>query len=288
MPEIYAVEENFSIEFHGPAFERHEISVSALAQSLLALDGLARRSAEAAYGKDAEIDIKVKGGFQPGSFIVDLLIQHGERTIVAVAGAVTILTGIIQVGKWAFGKKVKAQQPEENGCVRVENEVGDTHVFNQCIINVYNNTRTLSQLSRLTQTLDLEGAESMRISSANADSPMEEIVTKADRRFFRHEDGLVLTDNESETILEVIGPMLNGSPKGWRFSEGENGVEFIANVEDESFLAAVRDREHALVNGTTIRAVIRTVQRKTVRTITDRTIVEVREVIQPDGTPDAM
>ena len=74
MLERFTVEEKFSIEFDGPAFERHEISASALAQSLLALDGLARRSAEAAYGKDAGIEIKVKGDFRPGSFIVDMLI----------------------------------------------------------------------------------------------------------------------------------------------------------------------------------------------------------------------
>lgn len=280
MLEKYTVEEKFSIEFDGPAFERHEISASALAQSLLALDGLARRSAEAAYGKSAEIDVKVKGDFRPGSFIIDLLVQHGD-VIASGAGAVTILAGVISVGKWAFGKKIRLrdEQPEKNGDIHVENEAGDTATFNQCIINLYNNSRTSALLSRLTQTLDIEGAEHIKISGENI---QPEIVTRHERRFFRQEEGLVLTDNESESVLEVVGPMLNGSPKGWRFSEGEDGIEFTANVEDEDFLSAVRERKYPLVNGTTILAVIRTVQRKNVRTRTDRVIVEVKEVFQPE------
>ena len=280
MLEKRAVEEKFSIEFNGPAFERHEISAAALAQSLLALDGLARRCAEAAYGKDADIDIKVQGNFRPGSFIVDLLIKH-EEAITVTAGAVTVLAGVISVGKWAFGKKVKEkeEQPSDERNVCVENEAGDIAVFNRCVINLYNSSRTGTQLSRLTQTLDMEGADSIKISGENSRT---ETIAKSERRFFRQEEGLVLTDNESERVLEVIGPMLNGSPKGWKFSEGEDGMEFIADVEDEDFLSAVKARKYTLVNGTTILAVVRTVQRKNVRTRTDRTVVEVKEVYRPE------
>lgn len=278
MLERFTVEEKFSIEFDGPAFEQHEISASALAQSLLALDGLARRSAEAAYGKDAGIEIKVKGDFRPGSFIVDMLIEHGDL-IASTAGAVAILTGVIKLGKWAFGKKVKEVQKEENGCARVENNAGAVAVFNQCTINVYNSARTRDQLSRLTQTLDMEGAEWIKVSGSDSQA---ETITKQERSFFRQDEGLVLTDNETESVLEVVGPMLNGSPDGWKFSEGEDGIEFTAAVEDDDFLAAVRDRKIILVNGSSIRAIVRTVQRKKVRTRTERTVVEVKEVFNPE------
>lgn len=53
-------------------------------------------------------------------------------------------------------------------------------------------------------------------------------------------------------------------------------------MEDEDFLAAVRDRKIVLENGTNIRAIVRTIQRKKVRTRTDRTIVEVKELFPPD------
>lgn len=273
------MQETFSIQFDGPAFERHEISASALAQSLLALDGLVRRSAEAAYGKDADVDVKVRGGFRPGSFVVDLLVEHSS-SIGAVAGAVTVLTGVITLDKWAFGRKVTPVQTAEDG-VRVENEAGQVAVFNQCVITVYNNARTREQLSRLTQTLDMDGAESIRL--YGEDGEHAEAVTRQERHYFRREDGLVLTDNEAESVLDVVGARLDGSPDGWTFSEGENGMEFSATVEDEDFLSAVRDRNILLVNGTSLRAIVRTVQRKKVRTRTERTIVEVKEVFPPDA-----
>lgn len=279
MLERHAVQEKFSIQFDGPAFERHEISASALAQSLLALDGLARRSAEAAYGKGADIDIKVKGDFRPGSFIVDMLVQYKDH-LETTAAAVAVLTGVIALAKWAFGKKVKNAQAVPDG-IRVENEAGQVAVFNQCTITVYNNARTREQLSRLTQTLDMEGAESIRLLDGEGGAQTE-VITKQERRYFKQEDGLVLTDNEVESVLEVVGPKLNGSPDGWTFSEGEDGIEFPANVEDEDFLTAVRERKIILVNGSTIRAIVRTVQRKKVRTRTERTIVEVKEVFPPE------
>ncbi len=60
-------------------------------------------------------------------------------------------------------------------------------------------------------------------------------------------------------------------------------MEFVANVEDEEFLVAVRDRKIVLEHGSSIRAIVRTVQRRTTRTRTDRTIVEVKEVFPPSG-----
>ena len=54
-------------------------------------------------------------------------------------------------------------------------------------------------------------------------------------------------------------------------------------MEDEDFLAAIRDRKIVLENGTNIRAIVRTIQRKKVRTRTDRTIVEVKELFPPGG-----
>lgn len=107
------------------------------------------------------------------------------------------------------------------------------------------------------------------------------MINKQDREFFRYEEGMVLTDNESEVILEVVGPMLDGSSKGWRFSEGDDGVEFSASVEDDDFLGKVKSREIKFENGTAVRAIVRTVQRKNIRTVTERTIVEVLEVFSP-------
>ena len=278
MSKHYSPQEHFSISFEGQAIEQHKISASALAQSLLALDGLARRSAQAVYGRDAEIDIQVKGEAKPGAFSVDMAVRHDAPIAAGVTSAAAILGQVIALGKWARGKKVREVGIEETGASLSKTRSG-TPIFNQCAVTVCNNTRTLDQLSRLTQTLDSDGVDSVKFVADNSEP---QVITRQDRVYFRQEEGLVLTDNEVESILEIVGPKLNGSPRGWTFSEGGDGVEFVADVEDEDFLAAVRDRKIVLENGTNIRAIVRTVQRKKVRTRTDRTIVEVKELFPPD------
>lgn len=288
MENVRVMNETFSIQFSGKAFDHYDIPAPALAQSLLALDGLAKRSAEVAYGKGASVEIKVKAGFRQGSFIVDLVAkcENDPVTAVAVVGGVVTITGgivgviknVLKLGKFSFGKKVEVSaEPEENGLVKVTNQIGQVNYFNASVVNIYNQDRTRSQISRLTQTLDQDGADSISISTGDDDETTE-IIDKQDREFFRYEEGMVLTDNENEVILEVVGPMLDGSSRGWKFSEGDDGIDFSASVEDDNFLSKVKSGEIKFENGTTVRAIVRTVQRKNIRTITERTIVEVLEV----------
>lgn len=278
MSKHYSTQEHFSISFEGQAIEQHKISASALAQSLLALDWLARSAAEAVYGRNAETDIQVKGEARPGAFSIDMTVRHDAPIAAGVTSAAAILGQVIALGKWTRGKKVREVGIEETGA-SLSKTRSETPIFNQCAVTVCNNTCTLDQLSRLTQTLDNDGADSVKFV---ADMSEPQVITRQDRVCFRQEEGLVLTDNEAERILEIVGPKLNGSPKDWTFSEGEDGIEFVADVEDEDFLAAVRDRKIVLENGTNIRAIVRTIQRKKVRTRTDRTIVEVKELFPPD------
>ena len=278
-------QEAFSISFNGPAFDGHDIPAAALAQSLLALDGLSHRAAETAYGKSAAIEVKVKAGFRPGSFLIDLIIEHPAETVYVAAGAVTILSGVIKLARWAFGKKVSVQEPsaQENNVV-VKNEAGSTCVVNQSVVALYASSRTQSQLSRLTQTLDMDGAESITLAGSGEESEPQ-TITREERRFFKQEDGIVITDNEREVLLEVVGPMLNGSPVGWKFAESDDAdtsLEFYANVEDETFLAEVKSGLHNFASGTSALVVLRTVQRKVQRTRTERTVVEVKNIYPPD------
>ncbi len=274
--------ESFSIEFDGQALETHQIPATALAQSLLALDGLSKKAASVIYGSDVEVEIKVNAGFRPGSFIVDIVEEFIKTPVGATASLFTVLGGLVALCKWAYGKAVKVvEDDKESETVKVQNDIGSVSVFNRCVVNIYNNERAKSQLSRLTQTLDSDGVDSISLFKDEAGQREEFKINKEDRKYFSREEGVVLTDNESEVILYVLVGALNGSKFGWRFSEGEDGFEFNATVEDEDFLDGVKNRKITLVNGTTIRAVVRTVQRKNVRTITDRTVVEVKDVFDP-------
>ena len=80
-----AMAETFSIEFDGPAFDKYQIPAAALAQSLLALDDLAKRISDVAYGKEAEAEIKVNafGGRGECGDSFDRRGLHVEETVAA-------------------------------------------------------------------------------------------------------------------------------------------------------------------------------------------------------------
>lgn len=276
MPE-YTADENFSVKFSGPALDSHEISAAALAQSLLALDHLAHRAAIAAYGREAEVSVKVKGSPRPGSFVVDLIVDH-STLLASGAAVVTIITGLIALAKWAFGRKVERLGENSEGKIRVKNEVGHITAINSTVVNLYGQARTMADLARLTQTLDREGVDSISIQGEDGQS---EIITRSDRDYFRHDEGIVLSDSETTLELEITGARFNGSPYGWTFYEGEDGREFTARMEDEAFLEDTRNNRIILKSGTTILAVVRTVQKRLKRITIERSIIEVLEVHEP-------
>lgn len=200
----------------------------------------------------------------------------------AATGTVTVvgfLKEVVSLGKFSRCKNAEFDLTKVQGDVAaITNDLGEVSNFHLNVVNVCNQVRTRTLLSRLTQTLDKECADSISIyTDENARSA--EIITKKDREFFCQGEGMVLTDNEAEVILDIISPMMNGSGKGWRFSEGEGGVEFTANVEDEEFLGKIKSRDIKLENGTAVRAIVRTVERRNIKTVTNRTVVEVKEVL---------
>lgn len=180
-------------------------------------------------------------------------------------------------------QKVEVDPGKADGdAAAITNAIGQTQTFSLTVASLYNQARTRSQLSRLTQTLDQEGVDLIRIFTDDND-PTAEVVEKRDRACFRHAEGLVLTDNEADMVLTIVAAMTNGSGQGWQFSEGCGGIAFHADVEDEDFLNRVKSREIKFENGTAVHAIVRTVQRRTNRTVTDRTVVEVKALLHPQG-----
>lgn len=129
------ITESFSIEFDGPAFDGPNIPAAALAQSLLALDGLANRMSQGLYGSSTKTELKVKAGFKQGAFLVELIIEKFQTdpleasaaTAGTIAGVVGGIKALLKLGKWALGKKVKVIEDEDatqTSTVKVENEIG--------------------------------------------------------------------------------------------------------------------------------------------------------------------
>ncbi|WP_337808040.1 hypothetical protein [Parasutterella sp.] len=111
------------IDFDGTAFDKHEISASSVAQSLLALDALLQSVSKQLYGKQAVAEVKIKSGSHLGSFFVYLSIEYsdedptktGAAPVLKNISVVEVLKDLIRLNKFVLGKsaKPKDQRPEE-------------------------------------------------------------------------------------------------------------------------------------------------------------------------------
>lgn len=117
------IKESFVIDFDGTAFDKHEISASSVAQSLLALDALLQSVSKQLYGKQAVAEVKIKSGSHLGSFFVYLSIEYsdedptktGAAPVLKIISVVEVLKDLIRLNKFVLGKsaKPKDQRPEE-------------------------------------------------------------------------------------------------------------------------------------------------------------------------------
>jgi len=267
--------EEFTITFDGEAVAEHRISAYSLAQSLLAVDAISRRAAARAY-PHSRCEIKVDSDFRPGSFNVDLMIEviSDKITPVLTATSLTfgIVLGVIKLGKFLKGKPPIEKVTQEDGDVMIKNVTGDIKVFKADTIKVYESPGITGQLDRLSGPLDQDGLTSIELHG----SGQTETINKEDRSYLRQGDGSIISDNETETVLEVLGVLYDGSPKGWKFFDGER--TFTATIEDADFLENVKAGKIPFIRGSTIKVRMRTVQRKQKRITVERYVMEVMRI----------
>lgn len=184
--------ETFSIEFSGKAFDNDEMSAAATAQSLVALEALARQAAAAVYGPSVQPEVNVRAGVKPCTFVFDLTLQSSAKDAVPSITAVDAIIGVVLLSKWACGKTVKViDDGKAAGRVTVGNPVGPVSTADRSVVGLYNSSRVKTNISRLTRTLDAEGADAVKICSDAAETT--ETITNADRKFLSRKEGRVVT-----------------------------------------------------------------------------------------------
>ncbi len=128
-------------------------------------------------------------------------------------------------------------------------------------------------MDEFTKPLDQDGINSLRIQSENG---KDVVIDKSARSFLKNDEEIV-SQNEATVVLEIISPVFDGSNKGWRLSDGN--ATFLAVMADLEFLKKVNDRQYSFKKGTSIKALVRTVQKRGKRLITERTVLEVLEIL---------
>lgn len=282
--------ETFTIDFVGSAFDNHEIHAGALGYSLVAVDEMMQLIAEELYGSNYAVDTKVTANFKPGSFVVNLIIEKLQSNPIEITAAIATISNVIvpstvwifqntiKLARWAFGKKIKILKETDNRCL-IQNEEGQESYFPRASAHVYKKIRCRSLLSMGTQTLDLKGAEEIRITetSSFANVTYTEVITLKDREIFKLESGVVTNDITDTLELIPIQTRMDGSSKGWVFSLGED--QFKADILDEDFLNKVASGKYIITNTTVIRAIVRIVQYTGLHRETRKYILKVEQVV---------
>ena len=160
--------------------------------------------------------------------------------------------------------------------VKITNDQGVSNVFNHCVINAYDSPGVKRALDKFASAVDEEGVDYISIRTGAEKTPAEsEHIIKSERDFFKSDDVELLSDNEGESVLEVVGAQLDGSPKNWCFLDDPEREQFTATVEDQEFLNKVAAGEYTFTRGTSVPANLRVVQRKGQRVSVGRYVIEV-------------
>lgn len=260
----------FSVSFDGDALKEHEMPADILASSILALNVIASKAVPAEIGQDPKLMISSK--FRPGSVIVDFILEY-QPIVEETLSGLAILKEVIELFLWLKGRVPDKVKESNNHQSIVYNSTGETRVYNNCSINVFNQPRIKSQMDEFTKPLDQDGINSLRIQSETG----EDVVIDKSARSFLKNDEEIVSQNEATVVLEIISPVFDGSNKAWRLSDGD--ASFLAVMADLEFLKKVTDGKYSFKKGTSIKALIRTVQKRGKRLITERTVLEVLEVL---------
>lgn len=272
--------EEFTFKFDGPAIENHEIEVSLLAESLIALRSLAERSCKIEYGTSDDLLLKVKGGFASGSFSVALILdwvnQNPAAATIGASSIMGIIAGLFKLFKWSRGKNIEWESGNDN-TVRVTNNLGQINNFNANVVNLYLNARARNDAERLTRPLEQAGVDEISLSVDGEDGETVKIE-KSEREFFGKKERGILREDEFALTLEIVIVNLRGEANGWRFFDGSS--EFSATIEDESFLNEIKSGQRAFQIGDMLEVKMRMIQRRPAHRLkTDHSIIEVLSFI---------
>lgn len=295
----------FTVSYDGPSLQSHEIDVRDLAPALLGLSDLISLINRRANNNRAEVALKIKTGFQPGSFEVSLEIvqkifemkdllgpmanvtaEEIAKALGVTAAGIGICKGLIELLKIGKGKqpdKVVAKGDH------VEIIFGDKTVqttnFN---LSLYADLPTQEAAYKALQPLEKHGIDEIKFKhgdtvTASVSKPeFKSIVNPSTNEAFSSER--VENDTVNVTILTLNSPDFKDGNK-WKFSDGNSNAVF-ASIKDTPFLQQVEKNEVKFGAGDMLRVRLRTIQSVTSKGL--KNTHEVLEVIEHIPRPRQM
>lgn len=286
------MEEQVLLKYDGPALAEHRMDVRDLAPALMGLAD-ALQIAGKVLGSEAPVRLDIQATNE-GSFEIDMLMAVAEDAGLFLAGTtatmwangLTIADAIKRATLGAIaiaarisgrgGKPAAVGTTADQTRVRIRYPDGSELDVDGMAWVVFGNGKAMAGLEKVVEPLREGIIDTLAITASGE----TETVTHDERAGFssKYREEL-LADSTTPMILELVD--VNFRSAGWRVSDGD--ATYTVTIEDAAFLDKVESGELRFGNGDSIRAEVRTTQRRVnVNLRTERSVVKVHEVIQSD------
>lgn len=278
--------ETFTLD--GTAIINHEIDAEALADSLIGLSDLIKKS-NIVLNKDTDIYIKILPEFHKSSFELNYIVHFVGKILPLVPQVVQCVRSLITLKTFLKGEEPKEVERLPNGGVNIVNSENVSITISGNTFNLYTSPMVNNSLSKFAQKTLSNGIDKITLDSIKTDEDNQDdvgnlktptIITQETKNYII-EESAIRTEEESEDVtLQIITPSFKSGDK-WRFYDVNSGDEFSAYIDDDDFLKKVGSSEYKFSPNVFMNAKMKTVLEKTkTRTKRTRYIVCVVEVFE--------
>ncbi|MEL4204174.1 hypothetical protein C9E85_15365 [Plesiomonas shigelloides] len=261
--------EQVILRYDGEALVEHSMNLKLVADSLQGIEALVREVHEQMGGKDEELDLQLKGGFQEGSF--EFLITLGQHLndieLLRIIGFGTPIAAgsLMAYLDWLKGKKIQKITMTEEGDCKIVTEDREERIAPSYMRNLLASTSVRNAFSKIISKPLREGGievfEALSTEGNKADRTQFVAVTRDDEKSYRAKNTTVIDVVDSKPMEEMVVAFLTvhkDKDVNWRI-EDVHGHQYTVKMEDEEFLTRFRrgNEPDIFVNGYTVEMVER-------------------------------